>query len=75
MKFPKFYLLMLVTLLLFPLTRWLGNRNVPHFLFGFSSSFWAGVTIGVSIVCAAAFIALVVLQVNSVNARSPGGRE
>ena len=76
MKLSKFYLQLLVPLyLLFPIQRWLAHQHVDHFFLGLSSSFWAGVTRGVFIICSAAFVALVVFQIHAIRSASPGNTQ
>jgi hypothetical protein len=72
MKTPKFLLFFPALLLLVPLSRWLGHHHDPHFFLGLSSSFWAGVCIGISIVSGAVFIALVVLDLSARQASGDG---
>ena len=72
MKILKFYPLMLVCIFLSPLSRWLERQHDPHFFLGLGSDFWAGVTLGVSIVCGLAFIAVVVVYVLAARTGSPG---
>jgi hypothetical protein len=62
MKIPAFLLCFPALLLLAPLTRWLIHRHDLDFFLGLSSSFWAGVSMGVSIVSGAALIAIMVLR-------------
>jgi hypothetical protein len=61
MTLLKVFPLMLACIFLNPLSMWLGRQNELHFFLGLSSDFWAGVTLGVSIVCGLAFIAIVVV--------------
>jgi hypothetical protein len=72
MKLPRYCLLLLPLYLLFPLSRWLAHQHVDKFFLGLSSGFWTGVTIGVSIVGAAASVALLVVHLYA-NKANPSG--
>jgi hypothetical protein len=65
MKLPN-HLLLVPPVCLFPaLTAWLLHQHAENFLLGLSSQFWAGVSIGCSIVFGAAFTALLVAYLYS----------
>ena len=72
MQIPRFVLCFPVLLLLAPLTRWLRYQHDPHFFLGLSSNFWTGVSIGMTIVFGAAFVALAVLHVSARQASGDG---
>jgi hypothetical protein len=63
--------LALAPALLIPMTAWLRQQHDPHLLLGLGSSFWAGVLIGISIVCcllSISFIVFLVLRARSSHA-------
>jgi hypothetical protein len=72
LKLPSFLLFLPVLLLLAPLARWLQHQHDLQFFLGLSSSFWAGVSMGISIVGGLVFIAFVVLHLVSHTASAPG---
>jgi hypothetical protein len=72
MKLPSCYLLLIPVFLLSPLSRWLAHLHGARFFLGLSSDFWTGVAMGSSIICAASFMALLVLHLYSAKTTLPG---